>query len=451
MNDLSAFIDAQRAAGSFESAGSFTLALEKAVAKLSSHSLVNPEDYILKLVQCAVRLGVQELHIKLLNRSVLLFFETEASDRTVSVDALSKALAAPLEESEQARAYLAMAICGISGQSPQELMWGEWDDEGYGTILSLAEGRSEVYRDAPFPRTEPLAKGRRFFLFFLAKPSITLPISQTSAEHAAITRRCAFAPMPIILDGTPIGPCLPKPLHKPTVDPVSDLCSPYLGMLELKTGAKNLLRWPPSPQTRSWRTIPDGLNDFAPSLPPIFRLRLPPGFSKADVQNLRFREALGLSVYLFGPSSLHYVKDGVCLNPVRGHDAGGGAFAILDGSAVTTDLSGLSVVVDEQVEQDLERCVTNWKSQAALMLSTDVPLYDNRSVLTRGSTIASAVGCCLLPPVGLLAGPIYAWYQAKYGRKDNNHRKFNRQLRIRAEHLSFRKRGENQDTSERDS
>ncbi len=447
MNDLSSFIEAQRAAGSFESAGSFTLALEKAVAKLSSHSLVNPEDYILKLVQCATRLKVEELHIKLLNRSVLLFFETEGSDRTVSVDSLSLALAAPLEESDQARSYLAMAICGISGQSPQELMWGEWDDDGYGTILSLAEGRSEVYRDAPFPRIEPLDKGRRFFLFFLTKVSIGLPISQTSAEHAAITRRCAFAPMPIILDGSPIGPSLPQALHKPTIDPVSELSSPYLGAFEIKTGANNTLRWPPVRKGRAWRTIPDGLNDYAPTLPPIFRLRLPPGFTKSSETELRFKEAFGLPVYLFGPSSLHYVKDGVCLNPVRGHDAGGGAFAILDGSSVTTDLSGLAVVVDDKVNADIERCTIIWKGQTSLMLSTEVPLYDNRSILTRGSTIASALGCCLLPPFGLLAGPIYAWYTSRRGNKDSTYRKFNRQLRTRAEHLVFnRKRGENADT-----
>ncbi len=441
MNDLSSFIEAQRAAGSYESAGTFTLALEKAVEKLSSHSLVNPEDYILKLVQCSVQLEVDELHIKLLGRSVLLFFETPAGDRTVSVDALSLALAAPLEESNRARSYLAMAICGVSGQSPSELMWGEWDDEGYGTILSLAEGRSEVYRNAPFPRTEPLAKGRRFFLFFLSKPSNGLPISQTSAEHAAITRRCSFAPMPIILDGSRIGPSLPQALHKPTVDPVSELSSPYLGAFEVRTGDANLLRWPEVKKSRSWRNIPDELCDFSPALPPIFRLRLPTNFQSPMLAEARFSEAFGLPVYLFGPSSLHYVKDGVCLNPVRGHDAGGGAFAILDGSTVTTDLSGLAVVSSERVSADIDRAVQAWKAQVALMLSTNVPVYDNKSVLTRGTTLASAFGCCLLPPFGLLAGPIYAYYKARRGDKENNSRKFNRQLKIRGEHLGFQRKG----------
>jgi hypothetical protein len=162
VNDLASFIEAQRAAGSFESAGSFTLALEKAVQKLSTHSLVNPEDYILKLVQCAVRLGVEELHVKLLKRSVLVFFETDIRERTVSVDALSLALAAPLEESEPARAYLALALCSASGQSPTELMWGEWSgDEG--TILSLAAGRSEVFSNAPSPASSPWLRDEGFF------------------------------------------------------------------------------------------------------------------------------------------------------------------------------------------------------------------------------------------------------------------------------------------------
>ncbi len=445
MNDLSSFIEAQRAAGSFESAGSFTLALEKAVAKLSSHSLVNPEDYILKLVQCAVQLNVEELHIKLLSRAVLVFFETDSGDRTVSVDALSRALAAPLEEKNQALSYLAMAICGVSGQSPSELMWGEWDDEGDGTILSLAEGRSEVYRNAPFPRTEPLLKGRRFFLFFLSKPSNGLPMSQTSAEHAAVTRRCAFAPMPIILDGSPIGPNLPQALHKSNMDPVSEWSSPYLGVLEIKNDKENKLRWPGVKKSRSWRNIPDGLNDFSPALPPVYRLRLPATFESPMLSEARFSEAFGLPVYLFGPSSLHYVKDGVCLNPVRGPDSGGGAFAILDGSSVTTDLSGLAVVASDQLTSDLDRAVEIWKAQIALMLSMQVPVYDNRSVLTRGSTIASAFGCCLLPPFGLLAGPIYSYYKAKRGDKETSLRKFNRQLKIRADHLSFQRKSKPDD------
>jgi hypothetical protein len=440
VNDLSSYIDAQRAAGAFESAGSFTLALEKAAQKLSSHSLVNAEDYILKLVQCAVRLEVNELHVKLLKRSVLLFFETDAADRTVSVDALSLALAAPLEESNPARAYLAMAICAVAGQSPTELMWGEWDSDSQGTILSLAAGRSEVFQNAPFPRLEPLAPGRRFFLFFMTKPSIGLPIGQTASEHTAITRRCAFTPMPLFLDGTPVGPSLPITFS--AADPVSELTSAYLGALEITPGQPgSSLRWPAAPASkRTWANIPDGLNDFSPGLPPVFRLRLPKGFQNPMTSHAWFSEIYAVPIHLYGCSNLYYVKDGVVLHPVKAHDAGGGALAVLDGQHVKTDLTGLQVIQDETVLFDVARITESWKAQIDLMLSTAAPVYENQPIYFRSSTLVTAMGCCLLGPFGLLAGPISVFFNKRQGKVAQNQRKLARQLETRRGYLTFHRK-----------
>lgn len=449
MNDLASFIEAQRAAGSFESAGSFTLALEKAVQKLSTHSLVNPEDYILKLVQCAVRLGVEELHVKLLKRSVLVFFETDIRERTVSVDALSLALAAPLEESEPARAYLALALCSASGQSPTELMWGEWSgDEG--TILSLAAGRSEVFSNAPFPRLEPLAPGRRFFLFFMRKPSSRLPMGQTAAEHAVISRRCCFSPIPIILDGLPLGPSLPL-VHVPA-DPVSELTSPYLGALEIRCYEQGpWLHWPAArAENRPWSNLPDGLHSLCAGLPPVFRLRVPRNFQLPMTRPAQFSELYAVPITLYGASYLHYVQDGVLMNPVKGHDAGGGAFAILDGKHLKTDLTGLQVVVDDAVAQDLTRVTEIWKAQVDLMLSTPAPIYNNKPIYSRGSTMVTAMGCCLLGPFGLLAGPVYAFVNSRRTKGSLTQRKLARQLEVRKSYLSFHRRslaGYNRDSA----
>lgn len=446
MNDLGSYIESQRAAGSFESAGSFTLALEKAVEKLSAYSLANPEDYILKLVQCATKLQVNELHVKLLKRSVLVFFETDASDRTVSVDALSKALASPLDEGDPARSYLALAICAVAAQSPTELMWGEWDADGGGTILSLAAHRTEVFRDAPFPRVEPLEQGRRFFLFFMSKPSNGLPIGQTAAEHTALTRQCCFAPMPISLDGVPLSPSLPLSLAP--ADPVSELTSPYLGALEIGVGQEGpWLRWPPtSSGKRLWDNVPDGLVDFCPSLPPVYRLRLPRGdvqkggFKAPMTQAARFSEAYGIPIHLYGSSHLHYVKDGVLLHPVKAHDAGGGAFAVLDGSHVKTDLTGLQVVRDDQVDQDIARVTEIWRAQIELMLSSPAPIYENRPLYQREGTLMTAMGCCLLGPLGLVAGPVYALLNSRQGKRAMQQRKLARQLELRRGYLTFYRR-----------
>ncbi len=443
MNDLSAFMEGQRAAGQVESVGSFTLALEKAVKKLSSHALVHPEDYLLKLVQCAVRLGVKELHVRLLKRAALVFFETEAGDRTVSVDALSRSLAAPLEESDPARSYLALAICAVAGQNPKELMWGEWDDQGEGTILSLAEGRSEVFRDAPFPRTAPLDSGRRFFLFFLSKASSRLSFNPMSAEQSVLTGRCAFAPMPILLDGVPLAPTLPT--FASSADPVAELTSPYLGALTLMNREGPRLRWPavaPSICKGAPRkaNLPEGLSDFSPLLPPVFRLRVPAGFTSPMFDEGFFSELSAVPIHLYGSSYLYYVKDGVMLHPVKGHEAGGGAFAILDGSHLKTDLTGLQVVQDTAVEADFERMSTVWKGQVDLMLSSPAPVYENRPLLARESTFITALGCCFLGPFGLLAHPVYQRLNSRAQKQEVTSRKLTRQLELRRGYLAFNRK-----------
>lgn len=443
MNDLSAFIEAQRAAGEVESGGSFTLALEKAVERLSSHALVHPEDYLLKLVQCAVRLGVGELQVRLLKRAALVYFETSDDDRTVSVEALSRSLAAPLEESNPARSYLALAICAVAGQSPRELMWGEWDDNGGGTILSLAEGRSEVFRDAPFPRTAPLEPGRRFFLFFTSKAPARLSLGQMSAEQQLLAQRCPFTPMPIWLNGVPLAPSLPSIVS--STDPVSELTSPYLGALTITAREGRQLRWPavpPSVRKSAPRrsNLPEGLSDFSPLLPPVFRLRLPPGFVSPMLSEGYFSELYGVPIHLYGPSHLHYIKDGVMLHPVKAHDAGGGAFALLDGAHIKTDLTGLQVVNDATVEADLEGVTECWRDQVELMLSSPAPVYENQPLLARESTFVTALGCCLLGPFGLLAHPLYKRYHNRPDKQVNIQRKLARQLDMRRGYLAFHRK-----------
>ncbi len=436
MNDLSSFIEQQRAAGSYESAGAFTLSIEKARDKLRSFSLINPEDYLLKLVQAAVSLGVEALNVQLLQRTVLLYFETPEDDSTVSVEAVARALTSPLDESNPARAYLTLAMCAVVGQEPSELMWGEWDSTGQGAILSLGGGRSEIFRDAPFPRTEPLATGRNFYLFYMQKKFKGIPIGQTAAEHSALTRRCAFAPMPIFIDGCQLEPSFPVTF--PSADPVSELTSPYLGAVDIVADEEPSLRWPPSRSGgRSWRTLPDELTDLSPALPPVYRMRLPRDFETPMTKASRFDRAYGIPIYLYGHSQIYYVKDGVTLKPVKTHESGGGAFAILDGSSVKTDLTGLQVVVTEEVKSDIEAATEVWKVQIGRITGFPPPIYSNKPIHARGSTYATVFGCCLLGPLGLVAGPLYAFYNSRRSNLQQKQRKLQRQLEVRGAYLNF--------------
>lgn len=440
MNDLSSFIEQQRAAGSYESAGAFTLSIEKARDKLSSFSFINPEDYLLKLVQAAVSLGVEKLNVQLLQRTVLLYFETSSDNSTVCVEAVARALTSPLDESNPARAYLTLAMCAVADQEPSELMWGEWEHSGRGTILSLGAGRSEIFHDAPFPRTEPLDPSRNFYLFYMQKKFKGIPIGQMAAEHSALTRRCAFAPMPIFLDGCQIEPSFPVTF--PSADPVSELTSPYLGAVDILADENPTLRWPPArPGGRGWRTtLPDELTDLSPTLPPVYRMRLPRDFETPMAKESGFNRAYGIPIYLYGHSQIYYVKDGVTLNPIKTHESGGGAFAILDGATVKTDLTGLQVVVTDKVRADIEAAAEVWKVQVERITGFPPPIYSNKPIHARGSTYATVFGCCLLGPLGIIAGPVYAFYNARRSNLQQKQRKLQRQLEVRGAYLNFQRK-----------
>lgn len=434
MNELSQFLDQQRQAGAVESVGSFTVALEKARDKMGAHSLVSPEDYLLKLVQCATVLKVEELRIKLERRTVMVFFETPLEDRTVSVEAVQNAMLAPLEEQNPARSHLALAICALINQDPAELMWGEWD-QGCGTILTLGTGRSELFRNAPFPRQEPLADARRFFLFFFSKQPGGELGSQTKREKEAVLERCCFAPMPIYLQGEMVGPGLP--LYFSNSDPAAALTAPYIGSFRLNRDNENPLCWHGQPETKI-PTMTPRLSHFSRRLPPVLDYRIPRDFPVPLNETVHFRSVYAVPIYLFGAAHLHYVKDGVCLSPVRVHDAGGGALAVLPGDHLKTDLTGFQVIENESVEEDKAIATEIWTEMVEQLTPQDLPTFSSESRVAREGAVASVFGCCLFFPVGLLVGPLYTWFMSQgTARFSNSNPKLSRQLENRRGYLAY--------------
>ncbi|MBN9418802.1 MAG: hypothetical protein J0I12_25345 [Candidatus Eremiobacteraeota bacterium] len=86
-----------------------------------------------------------------------------------------------------------------------------------------------------------------------------------------------------------------------------------------------------------------------------------PGFARATtslwVRPLKLpatgcRRWLGLAARADEPGGIHYLKDGVLLDPVEEAGRYEGTTAVVADAAVETDLSGLGVVLDEQVRQD---------------------------------------------------------------------------------------------------
>jgi hypothetical protein len=440
LDSLSQYIEQQREAGTVESAGSFTLAIEKARDKLSTYSLANSEDYILKVVQCAVILGVKKLHIRLTRTTVLAYFELAEEDTTLSVENLTSSLLTPLEEKDRARSHLALALCSIAGQQPTELMWGDWNGRETNIILSLGHGRSELFRSVPFPRTEPLDEGRRLHLLFLKKStSGKLPLSQTTKEAAVLLSRCSFAPLEVELEGTNVGPSLP--IFVSSSDPVKQLSSLYLGAFSIISAENKRLHWNPAQLAGAnqafKKELPRELKPVAMGIPPAFILERPQHWTLPIRAEVHFSEVFGIPNYLYGPSSIFYIKDGVMLNALQIHDAGGGAFAVLNGEHCKTDLTGLQVVRDESVETDIDRTVKKWTELVNQFVDGHPPVYQASLVSSSEDAIYYLFGCCLLGPFAQLFKPLYDYFSQRKRKKIIQAKRFHRQLSTRRGYLAY--------------
>ena len=440
MNDIGAYIEQQRQAGQVESAGSFTLAIEKARDKLSTYSLANPEDYILKVVQCVCSLGVERLNIEITRSTVLVYFEVPRTDDSLSVDNLTRALLNPLEERHSARSHLSMALCALAGSQPIELMWGDWDGASTDIILSLGHGRSELFRAVPFPRTEPLAPDRRLHLLYLTKNTEGQSVvhSLTSPEKRTLAERCSFSSAAIYLNGRLLTPYLPLASH--LTDTVRKHTSLYFGSLRFETNEDMLLRWhcePKAEATISFRKeLPPELTLLEPDLPPVNRLQCP--FAELPLQETCcFSAVYGIPVYLYGVSKLFYVKDGVLTEPLELHDAGGGAFAILEGSEIKTDITGLKVVISQAVELDRERVIPIWKEMINDFVDNNPPVYRATKLSTPEDAVHFLFGCCMLGPLRPIVEPFLEHTTQKTRKAALNAKQFRRQLADRRGFIAY--------------
>lgn len=415
-----------------ESAGSFTLAIEKARDKLASYTLAKPEDYILKLVQCAVLLGVDELFIELKRTAVLFYFEVSASNHDLAIEKLTEALFSPLEESHRGRSHLSLALCAIAAEQPVELMWGEWGPES-SQILSLGHGRSELFRNPPFPRTEPLAADRRFHLLYFKKPSSSVSLSLTAGESRAVRERCSFAPVPIRLDGRLLEPSLPS--SDSLSDPIRQMTSLYLGALRMEQKPPCRLRWPATDRDPSFLSpLPDSLHPVCSGLPPALITELPETCSLPLNEEMYFSALHGVPSYLYGPSQLHYLRDGVLTEPVTAHDAGGGTFSILDGHRLKTDITGLRVVENEMVERDVQYSVNVWKELVDRFVESGPPVFQNNLVASGRDLLDRLLSKKYLQNT---IKPFYDYFAQKERREAMDAKRYQRQLQTRRGYLAF--------------
>jgi hypothetical protein len=182
---LTRYLDSLGESGRLDSEGVFTLDLNKGALKLQRHLLQNPEDYLLLAVRAAVAGGATEVKITLNYKSVHLEFSLDEEPLSEMMDGFIRA------EDKRSRAaqILHFSVGGAFDQNVSEvhIVWPGWRLTANGQTLrgEVSEGRPGSVK-VTFDRTGMGFLSRR---------------KRTATEHRALSERCAFAPIPVRLDG----------------------------------------------------------------------------------------------------------------------------------------------------------------------------------------------------------------------------------------------------------
>lgn len=196
-SEFSKHLDRLREGGASHGEGVFTVALDKAAAKMGKHALEHRSDWVLKLVQAAVTAGAPALDIKLQREAVIAHFEVEGA--VCGLDCLAQAMVDPTIEVSSWMQELCVGLRSLIAQETDfEIVHG--DDSLKFTQGNLVKGSLE----------EPV--GCVFFLkvqpgreWSLQQARVALELSQ------ALKTRAAFAPLHLILDGKTV--CRPPYPH----------------------------------------------------------------------------------------------------------------------------------------------------------------------------------------------------------------------------------------------
>ena len=359
MGQLQALLQLFHDEGRLDSRGMFSLELEVARQKTAHFLLPEPGAYLLKLVQAGVSLECSGIEVRIGRHHTALVWKGPAP-RRFSVTQFMSYLHNPWGEGDQdAARHLAIAVHACREETTIELIVS---DEGQAIRLEVGhairvERLDEKLQDWQFRLQKPSPRGfiewaRRFL------PSVM-------AEHKLLSRRCAYSPVPIELDGRRPGPTA-KPAQKALHTPLGlTLTGPGFNLLSLHLvadrGAPGQCLaaedfWRPSSsglQTRPLaygrcHTLIDGSFRLDSS---EVRAFLPAGAPKS--RQIRCFGIVTWDLSMEGPATLTAVQDGIMLNP-REIDIGyPGIQVVVYGGRLKCDLSQLGLVENQEVQKIL--------------------------------------------------------------------------------------------------
>ena len=191
VDQIDALLAQQRADGTLDSAGAFTMDVTRARVKLARFRLGEPGAYLLKLIQAGVLARCRKIEIWLDGQLRIRYLGIDLSRLSGSasggaLDALTRGLADPLSlPPDSAAACLASGI--LAGQLGKQKL--EWTDTS-GATLGIRDGEVELESREGVVGAEPEA---------------TLTLSGLGGcwvEHKTLTSRCGYCPVPIWVNGS---------------------------------------------------------------------------------------------------------------------------------------------------------------------------------------------------------------------------------------------------------
>ena len=190
--------------GDFQSSGRFSLEAKKALEKMQEFRLLDPAEYILQLVSCAVMRGASRIQIEINGRDTRVGFDGEpfsAHELEQIFDCASQHSQHPLTA---AGAHLAIALQAMRTYNPDVLIVESRDGSGR-NVLQLYE--QEVWIET-LPASGPNQKFVTYVglehslnLFNMCFPSL---VGAWRSEHSLLRRLAFTSPIPITVNGVPV-------------------------------------------------------------------------------------------------------------------------------------------------------------------------------------------------------------------------------------------------------
>lgn len=334
--------------GSYDSSGTFTLALPQALAKLGAATFARLEDKILKMIQSMVTLGGSELHLHLSPDNLLISLHSPTqSFSPVAFEAGFEGHV--LAGGDSAEHYLAVGICSLSHGPVQAICLSHGDE-------------SVVLMGSHHDPSSPSGQVR-------LAASWRCPDWEPMIDH--LIARCVFAPLPLFINGELANGRVGWQQHDRQSNlthatPVGTRQVPHWHYLEaffggtMPSGGGICLR--PSGACRAslgptppWPVVGDPQRGYpwtteyrvffaaeSGSRPLVFR-------GKYHLE--RFDSQVGHTILCLDeqgstPGVVVPVKAGVTLEPVSNIGCGG-LYAVVSAEGLSTDLSGFRVVSDQ--------------------------------------------------------------------------------------------------------